>query len=87
VPAEAPPPDEQLIEEHVWDLRRYILKRVQAEMQSSQKWECFDRHILQGRPSAAVGAELGLSVAAVNTYSSRVLARIRALSAEYEADF
>jgi RNA polymerase sigma factor (sigma-70 family) len=83
---EVPPPDEQLIEEHVWDVRRYILQKVQAEMQSSHKWACFEKHTMESRPSAEVAAELGLSVAAVNTYSSRVLARIRELSAEYEAD-
>ncbi len=87
VAEEAPPPDEELIEQHVWDVRRYILQKVKAEMQSSHKWDCFERHILQGRPSAEVAAELAVSVSAVNTYSSRVLARIRQLSAEYEAEF
>jgi RNA polymerase sigma-70 factor (ECF subfamily) len=83
---EVPAPDEQLIEEHVWDVRRYILHKVQAEMQSSHKWDCFQKHTMEGRPSAEVAAELGMSVAAVNTYSSRVLARIRELSAEYEVE-
>jgi RNA polymerase sigma factor (sigma-70 family) len=81
-----PPPDEQLIQEHLWQVRRHILDRVRNEMQSAQKWECFAKHFLDGAASAAVAAELGLSVSAVNTYTSRVLARIRELSAEYEVE-
>jgi RNA polymerase sigma factor (sigma-70 family) len=83
---DVPPPDEQLIQEHLWQVRRHILDRVRTEMQSSQKWACFEKHVLQDRRSADVAAELGLTVSAVNTYTSRVLARIRELCAEYEAE-
>jgi RNA polymerase sigma factor (sigma-70 family) len=83
---DVPPPDEQLIQEHLWQVRRHILERVRGEMQSSQKWACFEKHVLEDRRSADVAGELGLTVSAVNTYSSRVLARIRELCAEYEAE-
>ena len=78
------PPDEQLIPEHLWQMRRHILEKVRAEMQSACKWACFEKHFLQGEPSAAVAAELGLSVSAVNTNTSRVRARIRELCEYYE---
>jgi RNA polymerase sigma factor (sigma-70 family) len=81
VAEDTPPPDEQVIQDHLWEVRRYILEKVQAEMQSARKWECFDKHFLQGRRSADVAAELGLSVSA-----SRVLARIRELCQDYDVE-
>jgi RNA polymerase sigma-70 factor (ECF subfamily) len=86
VPDEAPEPDAQVIEEYLWEVRRKILEQVKAEMQSAKKWDCFERHFLNKRPSAEVAAELGLSVSAVNTYTSRVLARIRELCAYYDVE-
>jgi RNA polymerase sigma-70 factor (ECF subfamily) len=86
VAEDMPPPDEQVIQDHLWEVRRYILEKVEAETQSARKWECFDKHFLQGRRSADVAAELGLSVSAVNTYTSRVLARIRELCQYYDVE-
>ncbi len=86
VPDEAPEPDAQVIEEYLWEVRRKILEQVKAEMQSAKKWDCFERHFLNKRPSAEVAAELDVSVSAVNTYTSRVLARIRELCAYYEVE-
>jgi RNA polymerase sigma-70 factor (ECF subfamily) len=86
VDRDTPPPDEQVIQDHLWEVRRYILERVEAETRSARKWECFDKHFLQGRRSADVAAELGLSVSAVNTYTSRVRARIRELCQYYDVE-
>jgi RNA polymerase sigma-70 factor (ECF subfamily) len=87
VAGDVPPPDEEAIENHMWEVRRHILEKVAVEMQSAQKWECFDKHFLQGRASADVAAELDMSVSAVNTYTSRVLTRIRELCQYYDAEF
>jgi hypothetical protein len=46
-------------------------------------WDCFDRHVLQRRPSAEVASELGLTVNNVDVNSSRILDRVRKLCAEY----
>jgi RNA polymerase sigma-70 factor (ECF subfamily) len=83
---DAPEPDAQVIEESLWEVRRKILEQVKEEMQSAKKWLCFELHFLNRRPSAEVAAELGLSVSAVNTYTSRVLARIRELCAYYDVE-
>jgi RNA polymerase sigma-70 factor (ECF subfamily) len=85
-PAPDDQPDEVLIQDHLWHMRRHILEKVRIEMQSAHKWDCFDRHFLQGRPSATVATELNLSVSAVNTNTSRVLARIRALCLYYDVE-
>ncbi len=74
-----PEPPTTLLEEHDWEMRRQILAQVKEETQASRKWDCFEQHYLLKRPSAEVATELGMSVSAVNTYTSRVLARIREL--------
>jgi RNA polymerase sigma factor (sigma-70 family) len=48
-----------------------------------KSWACFERHLLQRRPTADVAAELGLTAAAVNVNSSRILARVRKLCVEH----
>ena len=40
-------------------------------------WQAFQRHALEGRPAAAVAAELGLSLNSVLLAKSRVLKRLR----------
>jgi RNA polymerase sigma factor (sigma-70 family) len=80
------PPDEQLIQDHLWQMRRHILERAKDEMQSSRKWDCFEKHFLQGNASTEVAKELGLTVTAVNTNTSRVRARIRALCQYYDVE-
>jgi len=75
--SDEPAPDALLLQEHQRHMIRYILEKVKEEMQSAHKWDCFERHFLKGQPSAVVAADLGLSVAAVNTNTCRVRARIR----------
>src|SRR5947209_6612100 len=79
-------PDKGLIQEHEEHVLRHLVAKVKIEMQSAHKWDCFELHYLNGEASAGVAAKLGLSVSAVNTYTSRVLARIRELRVEYDGE-
>jgi RNA polymerase sigma factor (sigma-70 family) len=60
----------------------YALETVRARSRP-KSWACFERHLLQRRPSAEVAGELGLSVAAVNVNCSRILDRVRKLCIEH----
>ena len=79
-------PDEQLIRAHDQFLLRHILDKVKEEMQSSKKWDCFALHYLDGKPSSEVAETLGISVALVNTNTSRIRARIRAWCQDYDVE-
>jgi len=56
---------------------------VRAET-NAKTWECFERHLLQRKPSGDVAATLGISASAVRQNGSRVLARIRELCLIYD---
>jgi RNA polymerase sigma factor (sigma-70 family) len=60
----------------------FALERVRARSRPAS-WACFERHLLQRRPSAVVAGELGLSANAVNINCSRILEKIRAVCAQY----
>jgi RNA polymerase sigma-70 factor (ECF subfamily) len=60
----------------------FALETVRARSQP-KSWACFERHLLQRRPSAEVAGELGLTVAAVNVNCSRILGRVRKLCVEH----
>jgi RNA polymerase sigma factor (sigma-70 family) len=60
----------------------FALERVRARSRLTT-WACFERHLLQGLPSAEVAGELGLSVNAVDVNCSRILARLRKFCADY----
>ena len=61
-----------------FDLERLHLamRQVQSRVQAAT-WKSFQTTELEGQKAAAVGAELGLSVATVNVYRSRVRALIK----------
>src|SRR5262249_60967312 len=61
------------------------LRDVQAQAQAVT-WACYEQHILKGRPSADVAAELGLTVSAVNTNASRVHKKVRERCAYFEGE-
>src|SRR5262245_16884636 len=67
---------------HLWDREhdRHVieglLKRLGAELTPST-WQAFRGHVVEGRPAAAVAAELGLTGNAVVIAKSRVLRRLR----------
>jgi RNA polymerase sigma-70 factor (ECF subfamily) len=71
------------------DVQQRILDQalVHARKTAQDKtWRCFEEHVLKERPSAEVGAELGLTANSVNVNSSRVLARVRELCRYYETE-
>jgi RNA polymerase sigma-70 factor (ECF subfamily) len=52
------------------------LEMMKVEFQPAT-WQAFWKVIVEGRPAAEVGAELGISIEAVYTAKSRVLRRLR----------
>jgi RNA polymerase sigma-70 factor (ECF subfamily) len=62
-----------------------VFQKVRANSQP-KTWACFEKHVLEGRPSAEVGAELGLNANSVNVNASRVLARVREMCAYYKEE-
>jgi RNA polymerase sigma-70 factor (ECF subfamily) len=66
--------------------RRRVLELAKARARARshpRTWACFEGHVLWGRPSREVAAELGVSVNAVDVNSSRVLARLRNYCHDY----
>ncbi len=76
--------------EYRWRLFEAVAADVRGEF-TPPTWQAFWRTAVEGRPPAAVAAELGLSVGAVYVARSRVLARLRQAletrTSEYEAAF
>lgn len=64
---------------------RWTADRARAEFQP-QTWEAFWRTSIHGRPSQQVAEELGMSVGAVYIARSRVLARLKSLVRQVDAD-
>lgn len=60
----------------------FSLRQVR-EKTEPKTWACFEKHVLQGCPGAAVAGELGMNVGGVYANASRVLAKVRGLCAEY----
>jgi RNA polymerase sigma-70 factor (ECF subfamily) len=63
----------------------FVFEKVRAKTQP-KTWACFEQHVLEGRPSAEVGSQLGLNANSVNVNASRVLARVRELCAYYKEE-
>jgi RNA polymerase sigma-70 factor (ECF subfamily) len=83
-PAECEPDAEWVAAYHRRVLES-VLARVRAEARPAT-WNCFERHLLHGRPAAEVAAELGLSATAVYTNASRTLALVRELCQEHDEE-
>ncbi len=60
----------------------FALEKVRTRSRPTS-WTCFERHLLEGRPSAAVAGELGLTANAVDINCSRILDRVRKFCAEH----
>jgi RNA polymerase sigma-70 factor (ECF subfamily) len=62
------------------EYRRHLLQRtlelIRPEFQE-KTWWAFREHTLEGRPAAAVGAELGMTEGAVYSARFRVMSRLR----------
>jgi RNA polymerase sigma-70 factor (ECF subfamily) len=78
-------PDAEWSESYRKRVLEVVLLRVRGRSQANT-WACFEQHVLRGRPSAAVAAELGLTANAVKVNASRTLARVREQCAEYMED-
>ncbi len=82
-------PGEEEEAEWLADHRRrvlhFVLERLQAKTKETT-WQCFQLHILEGRPGAEVATELGLSANSVYVNASRVLGRVRQQCADYAED-
>lgn len=63
----------------------FWLGRLKTETQPTT-WACFEQHIHQGRPAAAVAQELGLTPNAVYVNASRVLNRLRRQCTEFDEE-
>jgi RNA polymerase sigma-70 factor (ECF subfamily) len=74
--------DAEWVRLHRRRILAFALETVRARSQP-KSWACFERHLLQRRPSAEVARELALTVAAVNVNGSRILARVRKLCIEH----
>lgn len=75
-------PELEFLQAHRQRVLEFVLQQIQAQT-LEKTWACFEQHVLLGRPSATVGAELGLTANAVNVNASRVLARVRQACAEF----
>jgi RNA polymerase sigma-70 factor (ECF subfamily) len=63
-------------QEHDRHVVRRLLELIQPEFEPAT-WQAFRRLVLEGRPTAAVAAELGISPNAVRIAKSRILSRFR----------
>ena len=79
------PPDPEFDKAVKLRVMSVVFQKVRAASQP-RTWACFEKHVLEGRPSAEVGAELGLSANSVNVNASRVLAKVREMCAYYKEE-
>lgn len=79
-------PDEEWRKAHRRRVLQHVLSQVRGRTQA-KTWLCFEQHVLQGRGCIEVAMETGITANAVCANSSRVLAKVRELCAEYEEGF
>jgi RNA polymerase sigma-70 factor (ECF subfamily) len=84
-PAPEPATDPEWDRAYQQRLMDHVLAQVREATQP-KTWACFELHLLEGRPSAAVAAELGLTANSVNVNASRVLTRVRRLCDYYREE-
>jgi RNA polymerase sigma-70 factor, ECF subfamily len=70
------PLDRSIDAEHDRYVVRRLLQLIEAEFRP-ETWRAFQRHVIDGLPSAAVARELGVSENAVLIARSRILKRLR----------
>ncbi len=80
--AAADEPEAEWIAAHRQRVLDFALARVR-EKSNERTWECFELHVLQGRASKEVAAELGLTANSVYVNASRVLSRVRRQCEDY----
>jgi len=79
-------PDEEWLKAHRRRVLQHVLSLVRGRTQA-KTWLCFEQHVLQGRGCIEVAMETGITANAVCANSSRVLAKVHELCAEYEEGF
>jgi RNA polymerase sigma-70 factor (ECF subfamily) len=68
------------------EFRRHVLQVVLAQIKPTiqdKTWSCFEEHLLKGRPTKEVAAELDIKANTVVVNAARVLTKVRALCLEY----
>lgn len=79
-------PDEEWLRAHRRRVLEHVLSQVRQRTQA-KTWFCFEQHVLRGRGCADVAGETGITANAVCANSTRVLAKVRELCAEYDEEF
>jgi RNA polymerase sigma-70 factor (ECF subfamily) len=77
--AEQPSPEPDAHADWEQEFQRHLFRLAAAQVEgrfAPTTWQAFWQTAVEGRPAAAVAAELGLSVGAVYVARSRVLARL-----------
>lgn len=72
-------------EEYEWQLFHMACERVRVEF-GDRSWQAFWRTAVEGQTAQEVGRELGVSIGAVYTAKSRVLARLRDAVSELDEE-
>ena len=76
--------EERLAEDFDLELQAEAMRRVKSKVQENT-WAVFERRALQHQPASEVGAELGMSVAAVNMANHRVKLLLQATIEDLKA--
>jgi RNA polymerase sigma-70 factor (ECF subfamily) len=75
-------PEPDWVAMHHRRVLEFAKERVRARSHP-RTWACFEEHVLRGRPSGEVAAELGVAANTVDVYSTRVLNRLRSYCRDY----
>lgn len=75
VDPEEPEEEAEWLAAHRRRILQYVLEQIRGKSNATT-WKCFDLHILQGRSSADVAAELGQTSNSVYVNASRILAKV-----------
>jgi RNA polymerase sigma factor (sigma-70 family) len=78
-------PDETIMRAHDERLLSLAMEKVKTEV-SFTYWACFEMHYMNKEPSKTVAERLGISPGSVDTYTCRVLVRIRKQCEYYDIE-
>jgi RNA polymerase sigma-70 factor (ECF subfamily) len=83
--ADGPEREDEWFAAHRQRVLTFVLEQVRAESQP-KTWASFEQHLLRGRRSADVAAELSLTANAVYVNAHRVFVKVREQCREYEEE-
>jgi RNA polymerase sigma-70 factor (ECF subfamily) len=81
--------DEAWEREYQSRILQAAVEQVRREVEPTRPnaWACYEKHVLQGKPAADVGRELGMTANNVYVTASRIQKRVRTIClTEYEED-